>query len=143
VGGGIPRAWRWHAESQRGDYFRPSSDESARCWPVYRHVSDFSPALWRRTVLTQGIANRFAPAALASCDRDPEKSNLEPGGRAVLWGLYERGHCQARFLGPFTFVHSFVRPEEPILSSRPWRLRSAARKICQGRRDNAAQRACP
>ena len=37
-----------------------------------------------------------------------------------------------KFLGLLcTFVHSFVRPEEPILSSRPWRLRSAARKICQ------------
>ena len=43
----------------------------------------------------------------------------------------------------FTFIHSFVRPEEPILSSRAWRLRSAARKICHGRRNSAAQRACP
>jgi hypothetical protein len=37
------------------------------------------------------------------------------GGRAAvpqfLWGLYERGHCQARFLWRFlAFALSFVRP---------------------------------
>ena len=38
----------------------------------------------------------------------------------ALWGLYERGTVKPDFSALFTFIHSFVRPEEPILSSRPW-----------------------
>jgi hypothetical protein len=38
----------------------------------------------------------------------------------ALWGLYERGTVKPDFWLFFTFIHSFVRPEEPILSSRPW-----------------------
>jgi hypothetical protein len=35
------------------------------------------------------------------------------------WGLYERGTVKPDLSALFTFIHSFVRPEEPILSSRP------------------------
>jgi PAS domain S-box-containing protein len=60
-----------------------------------------------------------------------------------IWGLYERGHCQAQFLGSFSVSsillfdvkrHSFV----PTLASAV-----AARKICQGRRNSGVQQACP
>jgi acetolactate synthase I/II/III large subunit len=34
-------------------------------------------------------------------------------------GLYERGTVKPDLSALFTFIHSFVRPEEPILSSRP------------------------
>jgi hypothetical protein len=38
--------------------------------------------------------------------------------RQALWGLYERGTVKPNFWVPFfTFIHSFVRPEEPILST--------------------------
>jgi hypothetical protein len=33
--------------------------------------------------------------------------------------LYERGTVKPDLSALFTFIHSFVRPEEPILSSRP------------------------
>ena len=64
--------------------------------------------------------------------------------RRALWGLYERGHCQARFLGPVSLssILSFDL-KSPFFRPDPGRPRSAARKICQGRRNSAAQRACP
>jgi hypothetical protein len=45
-----------------------------------------------------------------------------PAQRAVLWGLYEWGHCQARFCGfflpcSFAFTLSFVRPRRRLSSA--------------------------
>ena len=42
--------------------------------------------------------------------------------RRLLNGDYmSAGTVKPDFSAPlFTFIHSFVRPEEPILSSRPW-----------------------
>src|SRR5204863_1701496 len=78
----------------------------------------------RFRALCRFLGRRHDDANHAHCGRRPRSAKARNRGqwaqtvRRALWGLYERGHCQARFLGPFTFVHSFVRPEEPILSSR-------------------------
>ena len=38
-----------------------------------------------------------------------------PAGQRALWGLYERGHCQAR--SSFAFALSFVRPRRRLSSA--------------------------
>jgi len=51
------------------------------------------------------------------------------GTIVAKWGLYERGTVKPDFWLFFTFIHSFVRPGEPILSSRPWVPAERARSV--------------
>jgi hypothetical protein len=58
--------------------------------------------------------------------------------------LYERGHCQADFWARFSFSSILLFDlKSPFFRPDPGRPRNAARKICQGRRNSAAQWACP
>jgi hypothetical protein len=56
--------------------------------------------------------------------RKPSRNEPAVGGRrrfgALDYGDYmSAGTVKPDFSALFTFIHSFVRPEEPILSSRP------------------------
>jgi hypothetical protein len=64
-----------------------------------------------------GLLQRFVdePRAVIAADRIDVWVTVE----LLIIGLYERGTFKPDLSALFTFIHSFVRPEEPILSSRP------------------------
>ena len=76
-------------------------------------------------------ACNYAPTAVAS-ERAP-RHEIAGSGTAVrraLWGLYERGMLlRPDFWALSLSAHFLSFDLEPILSSRPWRLRSAASSV--------------
>ena len=80
--GGIQSARSRHADGHAGDLFDGTSREIVSRWPVRHRCPEIRTPPWRRPARVERAAYRHANAAMAGCDLDPEKPNLEPGGRA-------------------------------------------------------------
>src|SRR5436309_7814339 len=85
-GGGLSRAWPRHAKGPPGYAFHAGHCPFSCQWPVHHRNAEVGGALQ-----LESVACRFAGPAMAGHDRDAEKSNAEPGGRA-LHRMRTRGH---------------------------------------------------
>jgi hypothetical protein len=88
-------------------WYRYSDPASPPTWPVPL-LCRFSDAGMRR--LSTRCGGRRPKSAKAR-----SRGKLGTGWQRVLWGLYERGHCQAPFF--LAFALSFVRPRRRLSSA--------------------------
>src|SRR5438132_12324397 len=82
-GGGIRSTETRYAKCLPADVLRAPSNPFTRQWPFHNRPSELGDARRLRAVRLESFADRSAGPAMAGRNRDAEKSNIEPSGRAL------------------------------------------------------------